>query len=65
MKSRQSGGALKMPDKTEQSDRAPNPIRNRKVVTADPACAYPAIRDGWLAGARKQSGLAGMLTLGR
>ena len=29
-----------MLDKTEQSDRAPNPIRNRKVVTADPACAY-------------------------
>jgi len=27
--------------------------------------AYTAIRDGWPAGARKQSGLAGMLTLGR
>jgi hypothetical protein len=30
-----------MLDKTEQSDRAPRtPIRNRKIATADPACAY-------------------------
>jgi hypothetical protein len=36
-------------------------MRSRKVATArhyrrGPACAYPAIRDGWPAGARKQSG---------
>ena len=35
-------------------------MRSRKVATARhcrraPACAYPAIRDGWPAGARKQS----------
>jgi hypothetical protein len=55
---------MKMLDKTEQSDRASNPqMRSRKVATArhcrkGPACAYPAIRDGWPAGARKQRGLA-------
>ena len=45
-------------------------MRSRKVATAlpcrrGPACVYRAIRDGWQAGAGKQSGLAGMLTLGR
>ena len=39
-------------------------MRSRKVATArrcrrGPACVYPAIRDGWPTGARKQSGLAG------
>jgi hypothetical protein len=42
-------------------------MRSRKLATARhcrrvPACVYPAIRDGWPAGARKQIGLAGVLT---
>ena len=64
MKSTAAG--LKMLDKTEQSDRAPNPNEKPEscYCSALPK-AYPATRDGWPAGARKQSGLAGMLTLGR
>jgi hypothetical protein len=39
-------------------------MRSPKIVTARhcrrvPACIYPAIRDGWPAGTRKQSGRAG------
>ena len=52
-----------MLDKTEQSDRASNPNEKPESCYArhcrrGPACAYPAIRDGWPAGVRKQSGLA-------
>jgi hypothetical protein len=50
---------MKMLDKTEPSDRAPNPNEKPErcycsVLPGGPACAYPAIRDGWPAGARKQ-----------
>jgi hypothetical protein len=43
--------------KTEQSDQASSPNEKPESATArhcprGPACAYPAIRDGWPAGAR-------------
>jgi hypothetical protein len=58
-------GQMKMLDKTEQSDRIRTQTRSRKVAIArhclrGPACAYPAIRDGWPAGARKQRRPAGL-----